>query len=314
MLSNDWYVAVEDRTVGPVSTEMLIRGIERGKVPVEAFVCPVGDSEWRTLEDVEVLRETVRRSQPPPARAFEAEPELKTLPRASDVQVRGTRDSMGSLPTLPNATGSREADSLERHSRERIASSPWSGSAGQDIAVAQPKWSQPDIAETGERVLHMPAASREGRGSFPSLLDLDITLDDAAHAAGGDASKLDLHEPFVAWLAPLENVALPPEEALLASLEGAAHATLVQHDVLWNLALCLAFGTPRVQELAARRFFDAALDHPRVERLDALVRTLESRGFMPSGIPHTAGRRALSVLWSACPEELRGTLNDAIEK
>jgi hypothetical protein len=68
---DQWYVAVEDRTVGPVTTELLIRGLENGRVPPEAMVCAVGTSKWDWVATVEPFVETVRRSHPPTAQVQE---------------------------------------------------------------------------------------------------------------------------------------------------------------------------------------------------------------------------------------------------
>ena len=42
MQATQWYVAVDDRTVGPVTTDLLLAGLEHGRVPRTARVCPVG--------------------------------------------------------------------------------------------------------------------------------------------------------------------------------------------------------------------------------------------------------------------------------
>ena len=52
MESTQWYVAVSGRTVGPVSTELLCRGLQNGKVPRDALVCVVGDAEWQAVSAV----------------------------------------------------------------------------------------------------------------------------------------------------------------------------------------------------------------------------------------------------------------------
>lgn len=46
----EWWVAKGGGTpVGPVSTELLLRGIGAGKVPKDALVCEVGGSSWRSI-------------------------------------------------------------------------------------------------------------------------------------------------------------------------------------------------------------------------------------------------------------------------
>lgn len=49
----DWWVTKGDRkTVGPVSTELLLQGIGAGKVPMEALVCEVGGESWKPIIEV----------------------------------------------------------------------------------------------------------------------------------------------------------------------------------------------------------------------------------------------------------------------
>lgn len=53
---SEWYVCVVGgEPVGPVSAELLIRGIESGKVPHDALVCQTGEKEWHELFSVPSL-------------------------------------------------------------------------------------------------------------------------------------------------------------------------------------------------------------------------------------------------------------------
>ena len=54
----EWYVSVGyGDPVGPVSTELIARGIAAGKVPRTAYVARIGDSVWQDLLDVpEIVR------------------------------------------------------------------------------------------------------------------------------------------------------------------------------------------------------------------------------------------------------------------
>src|SRR5580693_1436 len=64
--SHPWYVAVDDVTVGPAPTDLVVRGIEHRKIPPEALVCEVGAARWKPLAEVEVFHAAVVRSYPPP--------------------------------------------------------------------------------------------------------------------------------------------------------------------------------------------------------------------------------------------------------
>lgn len=56
----DWWVRHgSQKPIGPVSAELLVRGIGAGKVPVEAEVCRVGDREWLPLEAIEEFQDAL---------------------------------------------------------------------------------------------------------------------------------------------------------------------------------------------------------------------------------------------------------------
>jgi hypothetical protein len=49
----EWWMTKGDRIpVGPFSTEVLLRRIGAGLVPRDAFVCEVGGTEWKCIEDI----------------------------------------------------------------------------------------------------------------------------------------------------------------------------------------------------------------------------------------------------------------------
>jgi serine/threonine-protein kinase len=57
---DEWFVCVPGgRTVGPVSTSLLILGIRSGKVPDDALVCRPGDDVWQSIFDVPELSEAL---------------------------------------------------------------------------------------------------------------------------------------------------------------------------------------------------------------------------------------------------------------
>jgi GYF domain 2 len=50
-----WYVTTGNKAVGPVNLDLLARGVEAGKVPLEAFVRHEGWKVWRPLAEVAVF-------------------------------------------------------------------------------------------------------------------------------------------------------------------------------------------------------------------------------------------------------------------
>jgi hypothetical protein len=53
LMSEQWWVLGGDRRpVGPVTTDLLLKGITSGTVPTDTLVCVVGGTEWQELGDV----------------------------------------------------------------------------------------------------------------------------------------------------------------------------------------------------------------------------------------------------------------------
>lgn len=65
----DWWVTEGGREpIGPVTTELLLKGIHAGKVPAESLVCEVGGQAWRSLTEVEPFAAAVAQMGRPPRR------------------------------------------------------------------------------------------------------------------------------------------------------------------------------------------------------------------------------------------------------
>jgi hypothetical protein len=48
-----WWLMGRDRVpIGPVTTELVLQGIQAGKVPTDALACEVGASAWRSVRSV----------------------------------------------------------------------------------------------------------------------------------------------------------------------------------------------------------------------------------------------------------------------
>jgi hypothetical protein len=51
--NDQWWVTQSGKDpVGPVSTDLVVRGIIAGRVPLDSFVCEVGGPAWKALRDV----------------------------------------------------------------------------------------------------------------------------------------------------------------------------------------------------------------------------------------------------------------------
>jgi hypothetical protein len=225
---NQWYVCVDDTTVGPVSTDLVVRGIEHRKIPIEAVVCAVGGSTWLSLSSIAVFHAAVVRSYPPPP------------PSSEEARYWVAKGFQFPRPApMPR---------------------PYRAPASSDVEV-EVDWcdASPDIDWT--------------RGFHDYFLDTG-------------------------------PVSLPDEPALLASLEKLPRDVFRQDEALWNLALCLAFGSDAIGAAAGHAFFEAVLELGALDRLEWMSRTLLGNGFLPSGIPHDAGRRAFERLRALCPPTL----------
>src|SRR6516225_9707083 len=79
-----WYVTVGDTAVGPVNLDLLARGVEAGKVPLEAFV---RHEQWKVWRPLVELAEIERDSSSPIQEATddidEGAPSLPGAPRSS---------------------------------------------------------------------------------------------------------------------------------------------------------------------------------------------------------------------------------------
>jgi hypothetical protein len=137
-----------------------------------------------------------------------------------------------------------------------------------------------------------------------SAVDIDVDVDLGSGIGGGSAPDIDWSERFQSYFLVGAEVELPEQRALLESLSAVSPETFRHDEALWNLALCLAFGSDVVGEAAARTFFSAVAGQGSAERLEWMSRTLLGQGFVPSGIPNEAGLRGCRRLRSSCPPAL----------
>jgi hypothetical protein len=53
---SEWYLRTDTaEPIGPVSTDLVLKGIEAGRIPADAFVCPVGEKHWLPLGSIAVF-------------------------------------------------------------------------------------------------------------------------------------------------------------------------------------------------------------------------------------------------------------------
>jgi hypothetical protein len=343
--SESWYVAVDDITAGPAPTDLVVRGIEHRKIPPEALVCPVGARRWDPLASVPAFHAAVVRSYPPPppeseearrwmAQGFEFPP-LAALP-SFEYPLDDEAVTMGETPNPPPDTqqqpalvaGAEDDDWDEQTRRDApvtvgepptppASTPPASGTQSRPPAAPAALTTDDDWDDETETVdaEPEPEAEEEAETLSPPVVaaaapppaipdeELAVEWDDVTANA-----QIDWRDPFESFFLVGDAVELPEEEALLESLATASRDTFRDESALWNLALCLAYGSDQVGAAAARAFFSAVEEQGAVERLDWMSRTLLGNGFVHSGIPQEAGQRAVRRLRNSCPPSLTGRL------
>jgi hypothetical protein len=149
----------------------------------------------------------------------------------------------------------------------------------------------------------------------------DLGAADEADSASSIADSNACSSPAdFDWTAPMApfferltyDLELPDEDFLAQSLATTSDTVLVQKDAMWNLALCLAFGSEKLADAAARAFFRVCGRHLDTDGLEWMLRVLLSRASLPYGIPLKAGHRGINVLGTCCPHELLDRLSSII--
>jgi hypothetical protein len=313
-----WYLAVGERSLGPISTDLVARGIRSGKVPVTAWVCQVGAETWSALSSFSEFHEVVEAVSGPSgvigvvapvqgAHAVEAEDgagQRELLPYEQQANQIDPQQNASLASVAEDKPLAHSSETEAQESGHNVFSSVF-GDSDQERASAN---SYSDIS--GQREID-PAIRKEAAAAIaePSGVDdlgIDITFDE-------EHGSIDWNERFQSYFLVGSDVQLPEEEKLLRSLHETPKSTFVHDEALWNLALCLAFGSEAVADASAFKFYeslDVDIEAKRAsERVEWICRTLLSKGFMPSGIPRMEGNRGVDVLRRACPDRLRAVLD-----
>jgi hypothetical protein len=393
-----WYVTIAGNAVGPVSTDLVLRGIKHKKIATEAYVCVVGADQWQALTDVPEFHGALREhGLLPEVSSLDVQPELSLAAIAAaqaDASQPGSPEAAQSdamqlvragierllAPQQESADTLRDADEDD----ESDATAPFSNRPSMElppmiaeqsvapepafsnrpainlppmiaerpvapepafsnhpsmnlppmyaeqseppepardepseithVAELLPSRPAPDVAihEIEEEPTYydgpIPGEPRNGKhvdvqlASRPPMHSIDIDVDFSAEEP--HVPVIDWNRGFADYFLVDAEVTLPDQDMLLRSLTSTDHETFLNDEAMWNLALCLAFGSNAVASVAADVFFDVVATHEQYDRIEWMTRTLLSRGFMPSGIPHPAGNMGIGRLRQACPPEL----------
>jgi hypothetical protein len=330
-----WYLAVGDRSIGPLTTELVARGIRSGKVPLTAWICQVGANTWSALssfgefQDIVdlVLAAEVPANQQSRERSGTSVPGQVAAPAVVEttLQAPGSIDpghvsmtavAQAVVPDEDEPTGQHsllpyeqpESLALPSFSQEVDESDFVTSADPVPTSVLHARDELPSFAEQSGSRQVMPevqaiVAARAAARISHDDLSIDITFDE------DHENSIDWKERFQSYFLVGTEVELPEERKLLQSLRETPRATFLQDEALWNLSLCLAFGSDEVAVTSARTFFEAVGPDHAPERIEWVCRTLLSKGFMPSGIPRSEGMRGVEVLRGACPLELGEVLD-----
>lgn len=358
--SKHWYLAVGDRSIGPLTTELVAKGIESGKVPLTAWICQVGASAWSALSSLGEFQDSVdhalsagvpanqqiaRRdgaavaaetvasnssyAHPQDEHAEVAAAELPAFELPEEEPLNPERAELSMLPYERATSHGMEGSDFVTSARPISSGQDLPGQdlSGQDAALRhempsmEEESGQREVVREFDAALARPASHMTLSGAAeceavdPAVvaaraaarvshddLGIDITFDEDHENA------IDWDERFQSYFLVGTEVELPEEERLLQSLRETPRATFLHDEAVWNLSLCLAFGSDAVARATAQTFFEAVgLEHGP-ERLEWICRTLLSKGFMPSGIPRLEGMRGLERLRESCPFELLDVL------
>ena len=336
-----WYVTIAGSAVGPVSTDLVLRGIKHKKIATEAYVCVVGASEWQALTDVPEFHGALKENGLLP----ESASDRPQPTNGSDSPLASQAAAQSATLHGPTAEALSSIEDDESETTAQFPSSRFSGSAPAQVndetttrpspdpayaappacarddasavaspiaAVCAPEVAEPPEAEAEQLLPSEPrngkhAAARESQAQMSDIeVDIDVSMDEP------EAAAIDWNHGFSDYFLVDAEVTLPDDQLLLRSLTTTPHDTFLHDEPMWNLALCLAFGSNTVASVAADVFFDVVATHGSYERIEWMARTLLSRGFMPSGIPHPAGNRGIGRLRQACPDELRVQLESQL--
>ena len=307
---NQWYVTIEGNAVGPVSTDLVVRGIKHKKIANNAYVCVVGATEWQLLADVQEFNAAMREGGLLESVRLAGAPEESEMTGSAPGQRAPASEA--AIPAECSATETESstdttiaANTVGELSPMANAPTEFAGGIGESqteshrVTDRETSDTNVSLTQNAPRNGKHAETAHEARATLASMdVDIDIHVDDSP------AASVDWNRGFSAYFLVASDVPLPDEHALLHSLDSEPHDTFLHDEAMWNLALCLAFGTEAVARAAASVFFDVVAAHGLYGRIEWICRTLLSRGFMPSGIPHAAGYRGLAFLQSVCPPGL----------
>jgi len=139
---SDWFVyQAAGNPVGPVSTDLLARGILAGKVPRESHVAAMGDSRWFPALAVPEITDALRKIEsqpPPPSQPISSIPPAPAPMQVAMFQAPGPAPTPAPAPTAPAPAAKPPAPPpAAKPAAPPAAAAPAAGAAA-PAAAAQP--------------------------------------------------------------------------------------------------------------------------------------------------------------------------------
>ena len=158
-----WLVyQAEGEHVGPVTTELLVRGLATGRVPRDARVAPAGTTRWQPVMTIGEL-----------AAALDA------LDLEKGLEPAATSAAPSPAP-LPEPTAS-EADATEVIRRDETLQYALNRGRGTATSSPPPKPPTPPRTTTAPPPPHRPSARMGSVPSKPAMLAVPVTPQVTAH-------------------------------------------------------------------------------------------------------------------------------------
>ncbi len=238
-----WYVSNGDQSVGPVALELLVRGVETGRVPMDAFIRHEAWKVWRPLRELTIEAELRTEAElaaaltddEGPATIRESSPVIG-MPMAPDVPAVVAREAaLKAAEEAAVAAAAAAARGAFPAPLDLVATFE-ALAAAHGIALAPPLGTGPDAGE-GRASRPPPRSSR--RSVLPRSLAGGLVTDDVASGArpadssdrmDGDelAGATDLREALLLFLGAVVR-RLDADGALLHRVDEMGAAVACAH-------------------------------------------------------------------------------------
>lgn len=212
-----WYVTVGHAAVGPVNLDLLARGVEAGKVPLDAFVRHEQWKVWRPLAELAVFEDGERVSEPTDDVTDPGRTSIPSDTTASDIS-NARRDALMILMTAAVARGAADAAIVHEIDEEGTVAVCAHGRSRWEALGVRTPLRDPAVVAVSEGATVVVAPEPDAAGT--SILGRLVRL--AGPVAGALLIPIRAHDRLVGMLEIGRRNAFRPAE--VASLEALVEA------------------------------------------------------------------------------------------